>query len=402
MDKLIQYLCDQESEFKEQLIPFHNVNTYEKLNELLETINLKYHNYIKIYFEYCLVYQKFEMKPKKTFTEIENKMSKIEKEYLDKFKKKYFSKISTDEYEEVKGIGLIKDLDSHIQMKKDIQEKNLEPYYKKFISGMYSNSNLKISTFMELDFVKLPLYYKMPTTHVDGKCLCGHKIENVHHVISKKKYQTKRMKSPDHIILKIGNCCIKRFVDGGISKKCFKCLKDLKDENSGRNKNYKIVTSNLILCNECFLEEEICIFCGIPTSLYSHNEIFCKNQYNTKTSTKTKLLKLYEKEGNVCMFKGCYEFCKKGKKCKIHNKEYQCKLCLIEINPRQYKFGQKCFDCNKKNKELLKKKNDDKLYLLNNDHLLSKKCKCGKIITNPKFDKCYNCYSESVGPPGPK
>ena len=387
MNNLLDLRNVFKNKISEILSPFHNVHTYEELNKLLEPtmnlINKKNHNFIRYYFVYCLIYQKFGMNPKKSFIEIENKMSKIEKEYLDQFKKKYFSKISIDEYEEVKDIGLVKDSDSHNQMKQDIQNKNLEPFYKNFISGMYSNSNLKISTFMELDFTYLNLKYIVEDK--SAKCLCGHTIKNVHHVVSKNRYKTKRMKSPDHIILKIGNCCIERFVDGGASytRTCYKCFKNLKDEDSGRNKNYKHV-DDLILCNDCYSKEEKCFVCGIITSSDSHNEFFCKNKYKTETNMKTKLFKLREKEGNVCMFKGCYQFCKKGEKCQIHNKEYQCKLCLIEINPRQYGFGQKCFDCNKKNKEL------------------SKKCKCGKIITHPKFYKCYNCYIESNGPSGPR
>ena len=382
MTNLIDLRKKFKKELSQLLSPFHNVHTYEELNNKLESVNQKNHNFIKIYFVYCLVYQKFQMNPKNSFSEIENKMSKKEKEYLDQFKKKYFSKISINEYEEVKDIGLVKDSDSHNQIKEDIQKKNLELYYKNFISGMYSNSNLKISTFMKLDFTYLNLKYIVEDK--SAKCLCGHSIKNVHHIISKNKYKTKLMKDPDYIILKIGNCCIERFIDGGASytRECNKCFKNLKDKESGRNKNFKYL-DNYILCNDCYFKEK-CFICGMIKSSDFHNEFLCKNTYKTETNTKTNLFKIREKEGNICEFKGCYEFCKKGKRCKIHNKEYQCILCLIEIDPRQYGFGKKCFDCNKKNKELLKN------------------CKCGKIIKNPKFYQCYNCYIESIGPSGPK
>lgn len=208
-----------------------------------------------------------------------------------------------------------------VKLIKGLQNNNVT--YDDFKSGRWSTygSNFKIEDFKKgLPNLDIP-------PEVDS-CICGHHIKENCYVSDGQK------------ILILGNCCIKKFLPGGISKRCELCKRSHKNRKNN-------------LCNDCRNLRD-CPICSVK---YSY------------------------KDGPTCDNCKHYILCIKCNKWNLKYIDNVCKICVDTnqcakcLNRCKYPYT-KCWKCF-------------------NSNTLSVCIKCGCNISG-KYGTCYKCtYSHN-------
>jgi len=148
---------------------------------------------------------------------------------------------------------------------------------------------------------------------------------------------------------------INEYIENSLLDECILCEKNNKDKFIFKN---NIDNEFIALCKPCCNSLEInnkkhCIDCGESHKNRKDNYCnYCRLKSYCITCNCHKICKLYNKKFNRCFDCSLLNYCKDCKENKVSCINYLCKKCLSSC----------------------------------------KKCKCGKSITNKKYDKCYNCH----------
>ena len=216
---------------------------------------------IKFYMKYCNKYQELEMNPKiKNITKFMFDFNSKEDEAKMIIKNKY------NLYLEETDINIFERIDGG-ENNNSTCEDDVIFYWKVFIKGIYENTKLTITDFIDLKFKRFDnvIYEKDLTLKVTARCICRVPLKYIHHIISTvnlKKFNNQP------VILRVGNCCIHRFITKTIE--CVNCHKSLRDDNVFKLKhiktNNKCVTEfSFNHCKECYFKslKKQCANCDI-------------------------------------------------------------------------------------------------------------------------------------------
>ena len=216
---------------------------------------------IKFYMKYCNEYQELGMNPKiKNITKFMFDFNSKEDDAKMIIKNKY------NLYLEETDINVFKRIDGG-ENNNSIFEDEVIFYWKVFIKGIYENTKLTITDFIDLKFKRFDyvIYEKDLTLKVTARCICRVKLKYIHHIISTvnlKKFNNQP------VMLRVGNCCINRFITKTIQ--CVICHIPLTDDNVFKLKHIKtnnicVTDTSFIHCKDCHFEslKKQCANCDI-------------------------------------------------------------------------------------------------------------------------------------------